>query len=178
MAKYPKPPDRRQRRNKASQQLRPVVAAPEPPDGLLKLTREAWAVYWQSEVAQATRDVHFPVVVRLFRLMDERERAYRSVRQNGRVTEGSRGQPTLNPLLRYIALCDAEIRQLEDRLGLSPRGMALLGGHFAHAQRSLDDLDALGHDDGIEEQELDPRVLPISAARREDAVPPNTTEER
>lgn len=161
MPNYPKPPDRRQGRRKASQRLRPVVAAPEPPDGLLKITRDAWATFWRSEVAQATREEHLPIAMRLFCLMDERERAYRSVREHGRLTQGSQGQPILNPLLRYIALCDAEIRQLEDRLGLSPRGMALLGGHFAQAHRSLDELNAQG--DATEQDEEDPRVLPIKA---------------
>lgn len=163
MANYPKPPDRRQGRRKAGQSFRPVVAAPEPPDGLLKVTRGAWAAYWGSEMAQATREAHRPTVVRLFCLMDERERSYRLVRRDGRMTLGSQGQPTLNPLLRYIALCDAEIRQLEDRLGLSPRGMALLGGHFAPAQRSLDEVNAHVDAEAIEEED-DPRVLPIRPA--------------
>lgn len=97
-----------------------------------------------------------PVITRLFTRYDERERAYRAVRKQGRVTTGSQGQVVAHPLLKYIDACDAEIRQLEDRLGLSPRGMAQLGANFAAAQKTLDDLnkslddtdvDGNGHDD-------------------------------
>lgn len=104
--------------------------------------------YWTDEVAQAARPSHMPVITRLFQRYDERERAYRTVKKQGRVTTGSQGQVVAHPLLKYMDACDAEIRQLEDRLGLSPRGMAQLGANFAAAKKSLDDLnDQLNHTD-------------------------------
>lgn len=120
---------------------KPVM--PAAPDGILKLTRDRWKVYWSSDLSRATRDAHLPIVERLFYRYDERERAYRAVRKKGRVVEGSQGQLVQHPLLKYIDACDAEIRQLEDRLGLSPRGLARLGSSFAPGDVRSAGLDAI-----------------------------------
>lgn len=161
----PKPDDRRQRRNKLS----PLVLgdsrrAPDPPQGLLRIWSDRWVLYWQSELAQAARDAHLPMIERLFFRYDERERAYRAVRREGRVTRGSQGQMVAHPLLRYIDACDMEIRQLEDRLGLSPRSMAALGIAFAGAQKSLDDLNRSMEEDEPGEDDTsnnDPRIAVV-----------------
>ena len=155
-----KTPERRQgHRASRTLVLRPAQKVPRAPDGLLVLTKERWAVYWKSDLASATREAHLPIVERLFYRYDERERAYRAVRRQGRVTEGSQGQLVAHPLLKYIDACDAEIRQLEDRLGLSPRGMAQLGSSFIAAQRSLDDLNrSMESEPEDHDRDVDPRV--------------------
>lgn len=124
--------------------------------------RDRWLAYWQSELAQAARAVHVPIVERLFLRYDERERAYRTMRKQGRVTKGSQGQLVAHPLLKYIDACDAEIRQLEDRLGLSPRSMAALGSGFAKAQKSLDDLNSDMENDTQDDSDTDPRLAVVS----------------
>jgi P27 family predicted phage terminase small subunit len=136
------------------------VRMPKPPDGMLAKTRDRWKVYWLSEIARATREAHIPIVERLFMRYDERERAYRSVRKQGRVTKGSMGQLVPHPLLKYIDACDSEIRQLEDRLGLSPRGMAQLGSTFASAEKNLNDLNRSLEEDEDDNNvsDADPRV--------------------
>lgn len=158
----PKPEARRQRRNARSRfALVPGEAReiPSPPDDLLPSTVESWNAYWADDVARAARPSHLPVITRLFLRYDERERAYRVVKENGRVTTGSQGQVVAHPLLKYIDSCDAEIRQLEDRLGLSPRGMAQLGANFAAAKKSLDDLnDQLNQTDDADGHSDDPRL--------------------
>lgn len=155
----PKPAEQRQgHRTRHALVLRVAAKVPRAPAGLLAQTRERWGVYWRSELASATREAHLPVVERLFYRYDERERAFRAVRKYGRVVRGSQGQPVANPLLRYIDACDAEIRQLEDRLGLSPRGMAQLGVNFANAQKSLDDLNRTMEPEGDDDRDEDPRV--------------------
>ena len=65
-------------------------------------------------------------IERLFDLYDERERAYQDFRRQ-RFVKGSQGQDVLNPLGRLIASFDGEIRQLEDRLGFSPKSRLNLG---------------------------------------------------
>jgi len=160
MPRFPKPPGARQgHRGRKSVEVGRIATVPTPPAGLSKTHREDWTTYWESDVARAARPVHVPVVSRLFVLRNERDEGYRKVRRDGHYIGGSQGQPVLNPMLRRIAECDAEIRQLEDRLGLNPRSMALLGAHFAAAQRSLEDLDqdALAENDDVD----DPRVLRI-----------------
>ena len=53
---------------------------------------------------------------------------------------GSQGQPVANPLARVVLGYDAEIRQLEDRLGLSPRARANLGISVGEAVKKLEDM--------------------------------------
>ena len=139
-----KPPERRQRRNArwGAQLVRSaqVEAVPEAPRDLLRVTRELWKSYWASAVAEVVeRATDLPAIRRLFTLHDERERAYRAYRKD-RLVEGSKGQPVVNPIARQMSSMDAEIRQLEDRLGLTPKARAQLGVTFGKAQRSLEDL--------------------------------------
>lgn len=159
----PKAIDRRQRRNKGALALHAIGDMPAPPDRLLKETRDQWEAYWNSDLAHAVKDPQRNGVGRLFKLYDERERSYRQVRQKGRLVKGSQGQLVASPLLRYIAQCDAEIRQIEDRLGLNPRAWAQLGTAFASAQKNLDDLNtSLEHDDSEDDgNDADPRLVKV-----------------
>lgn len=105
----PKPPSRRRRRNAVAGEgklaKRRTDTAPELPKGFawLEWTREYWATIWDSPMAtrwMVPYDV--PALVRLAKLQ---ERAL--VDDDRKVL--------------------SEIRQLEDRFGLSPRGRRLLG---------------------------------------------------
>lgn len=159
-----KPDHLRQRRNKRSPLvLRGERKIPDAPEGLLKIWERRWYSYWHSELAQAARESHLPMIERLFFRYDERERAYRTVRKKGRLVFGSQGQLVQNPLLKYIDACDNEIRQLEDRLGLSPKSMAALGSAFAGAQKSLDELNGSAEDDDTSDDDnADPRISVVS----------------
>jgi hypothetical protein len=116
----PKPAERRQRRN--PRDLGTVVSVPQTarpapamPAGLLAPVRASWAAFWASEQASLV----MPADHRrwcVFSLLDERERSAKAARRQ-RLVEGSQGQLVLNPLLKYVASLDAEIRQLEDRFG-------------------------------------------------------------
>lgn len=162
MPRLPKPPGRRQGHGKRrTVELRAITEAPRPPDDLLRVTRDWWGEYWRSDLARATRRAQLPVVTRLAQLYDERERAFRALRRHGRLVAGSEGQAVLSPLARYVAMCDAEIRQIEDRLGLSPRALAMLTTHFVGAQKSLDELNAQLGDEDDHDDANDPRVLSI-----------------
>ena len=144
MPPLPKPAARRQRQNRPaliSMPTRPSVT-PQPPEGLLAASVSAWDALWASPVASTYLASDLPALRRLFALSDERERAFRAAVKSGRMTEGHKGQPVLNPALRYVGDLDAEIRQLEDRFGLTPRARMQLGVAFGEAHRSLDALNA------------------------------------
>lgn len=79
-----------------------------------------------------------PAVERLWGLYDERERLARLARAEP-FTAGKSG-PVPNPVWRQVRQCDSEIRQLEDRFGLSPMARLRLGVRFGKAARSLDEL--------------------------------------
>lgn len=144
----PKDPERRQRRNAAKDLavVTPGLAAPgmpPPPSGLLKLTRERWAAFWASPVAKLADPVSdLPALERLFRLYDDLERSHATVRREGHMVRGSQGQAVMNPLLRHMQAVQAEVRQLEDRFGLSPRARLSLNVTLGEAAKSLADLNA------------------------------------
>lgn len=156
-----KPAHLRQRRNKPTSLVvvREGFGQPAPQKVWLAQTKAAWSTYWASELSAAIREAQLPMVVRLFALRDERERSYRVVVSGKRLVPGSKGQPVLNPLIDYVARCDGEIRQLEDRLGLSPRSMVALGQSFAKAAKSLDDLNRSVAE--VDEDEDDPRRIQV-----------------
>ena len=140
-----------------------AAAVPEVPQtqpALLKRTREWWESVWRSQIAGSwDRESDLPAVERLAKLHDDRERAVRSYRQEPLV-EGSQGQPVLNPLRSVVAECDKEIRQLEDRLGLSPLARLKLGVTFGEMHRSLEGLtgEITADDDDDGDADDDPRV--------------------
>jgi P27 family predicted phage terminase small subunit len=118
----------------------------------LKVTRDNWNSYWSSRLAQSVDASDMPAIIRLFTMHDERERAYRAYRKE-RLVLGSKGQMVISPLARVMTTLDAEIRQMEDRLGMTPKARAQLGISFTEAVKSMSQLNAaLEVDD-----EVDPR---------------------
>lgn len=131
MPRPPKPKPLRQNRERRDYGLVPLeqhpMPAPNAPSGLLTSLRRTWTAFWGSPLAQnVVLPTDIPALERLWRLYDERERASRAARRQ-RIVVGSQGQPVLHPLLRYVGDLDAEIRQLEDRFGLTPLARLRLG---------------------------------------------------
>lgn len=167
-----KPADRRQRRNENIALVLPTAGGeaakvvplriPEARKVWLKTTQQQWEVFWTSPLAQVV-EAHNdrPAVDRLFCLRDERERAYNAFRKQ-RLVLGSQGQKVINPLGRLIAVLDSEIRQIEDRFGLSTRSRLQLGIAYGEAAKSLESMNrALDEDDDDDQEAGDPReILP------------------
>ncbi len=139
----PKPVERRQHRARGDLGLVALdggeVEVPAPPKGVLKATRDWWTELWTSPLAQAYETTDVPSLRRLAELYDERKRAYDAFKRQ-RLTAGSSGQPRLNPLGKFIHELDVEIRNLEDRFGLSPMSRLKLGVQFGEAHKSLEAL--------------------------------------
>lgn len=129
------------------------------PANLLASTKAIWRSFWRSALAQAVDpNTDTAAIVRLFTLLDERERAYRGFRRK-RLMEGSQGQSVLNPLARAMNAFDPEIRQLEDRLGMTPRARLQLGITLGEAAKSLAELNRILEEDSNDEEneDRDPR---------------------
>lgn len=172
MPRPPKPAAERQRTNSPSVGLVLIedkrVVAPSAPKGLLKSTTDAWTVFWRSQMAQLVQvDTDLPALTRLFALYDEHERCYRASRED-RLVIGSQGQYVLNPLYRQMVTLETEIRNLEDRFGLSPMARLKLGITFGEAHRSLDSLNRAALEDIDDDHEPqaddDPRIKIVSPA--------------
>ena len=108
----------------------------------LKNTKEWWNNFWDSDLATAI-DIKsdLPVLERLASLMDERERIFKQAKKD-RLVVGSQGQVVLNPLYSALLKIDAEIRNLEDRIGLNPKARVSLGIQIGQAKKSLADLNS------------------------------------
>lgn len=106
----------------------------------LKSTKIWWNNFWNSDVATAI-DIKsdLPVIERLASLIDERERIFKQAKKE-RLVVGSQGQAVLNPLYNAMLKIDAEIRNLEDRIGLNPKARVTLGIQLVSAKKSLSDL--------------------------------------
>lgn len=152
MPRLPKPKPLRQNTERRDYGLVAVdgglsAPVPDPPPGLLTVTRADWDAFWRSPLAQtAIPDTDGPSIRRLFVLRDQAERMTRLIRKTPLV-EGSRGQIRPNPLGAQLAAMLAEVRQLEDRFGLSPMARLRLGVQMGDAARSLADLNAELHAD-------------------------------
>lgn len=132
-----------------------VVLVPVPPRSILSTTKQAWDAFWQSDLAKLVKDSDTPALERLFSLYDERERCYRSAKKN-RLVAGSQGQWVLNPLYKQMNVLDTEIRNMEDRFGLSPMARLKLGVQFGEAHKSLEEMNRSL--DADTEAEPDPRA--------------------
>jgi len=108
----------------------------------LKNTKLWWEDFWNSDLASAidTKSDQ-SAVYRLATLIDERERVYKQAKKD-RLVVGSQGQVVLNPLYSAMLKLDAEIRQLEDRIGMNPKSRVSLGISIGQAKRTLADLNA------------------------------------
>lgn len=106
----------------------------------LKNTKIWWNNFWESDLATAI-DIKsdLPVLERLASLMDERERIFKQAKKD-RLVVGSQGQVVLNPLYSALLKIDAEIRNLEDRIGLNPKARVSLGISIGQAKKTLADL--------------------------------------
>jgi hypothetical protein len=90
-----------------------VAAPPAAPAGLSKVALDAWAGFWRSPVSQAVdRDADMPALHRWIEAVNDRERIVKVVRKQPLV-DGSKGQPTLNPLVRMLADLESNIRRAE-----------------------------------------------------------------
>ena len=108
----------------------------------LKNTKLWWEDFWNSDLATAidTKSDQ-SAVYRLATLIDERERIYKQAKKD-RLVVGSQGQVVLNPLYSAMLKLDAEIRQLEDRIGMNPKARVSLGISIGQAKKTLADLNA------------------------------------
>ena len=177
----PKPEGQRQRRNPTKKPAlgksvipakiaAPVAAnVPKPTSRWRAVTKSDWKAIWSHPITMAMdRTLHEPQMRRLFDLRDDREVIAAIVRAEP-VVEGSQGQSRPHPLMARLGQLESEIRQLEDRNGLSPKSMADLGVSFGAAKKSLDDLAQGIEDDddqGDFEDEEDPRIIDIQEAPR------------
>lgn len=152
MPRLPKPKPLRQNTERRDYGLVPLdgglaAPVPQPPVGLLAVTRADWEAFWRSPLAStALPDTDGPSIRRLFVLRDQAERIGRVTRREP-VVRGSMGQPRPNPLYQTLSAILAEVRQLEDRFGLSPMARLRLGVQLGDAARSLADLNAELHAD-------------------------------
>lgn len=88
-------------------------------------------------MARATVPSDLTALSRLFELLDERARCWASLRKGDRLVRSSSEQLVAHPLYRRVSMLDAEIRQLEDRFGMTPAARARRGLSLDEARRRM-----------------------------------------
>ena len=141
------------------------LAAPPPPAGLTKTTRDRWARFWSTPMAGLVKPSDMPALERLFQLYADEAKARRAVRGKWMVA-GSMGQLVAHPLLGESSRWRKEILDLERQFGIAgPLSRLKLGVEFGAAARSLADLNAeIEADDDRDEDataEEDPRLVVV-----------------
>jgi hypothetical protein len=117
-----------------------ALAVPPPPSDLSARYVAQWEAFWSSPLVRViVPELDIDGIETLFRLRDERDRAFRAGRRK-RFIRGSHGQPVINPLLQYAQSLQKDVRAAEDRLAGSPKSRMTLGVLFGDMTRSLDDL--------------------------------------
>ena len=113
---------------------------PKPYSSWLKITKERWDTYWESDLSKLTQLVDLPILERLFQYYDETERASRTIRKmgsKGLLSKGSTGQPKVNPLIELVLKLEDKMLKLENELGLTPLARQRLGIAFGEAAMNL-----------------------------------------
>lgn len=124
-----------------------LANVPEPPPGLTARTKGTWVKFWTSSVSAVVNlESDVEVLNRWILNVDEWHRVIRQIRREGRVVDGSKGQPTAHPLIGYKGNLETAIKDAENQLGLTPAARARLGIKFAEAKKATtasinDDLD-------------------------------------
>src|SRR5688500_2877872 len=97
------------------------MEAPPPEKECLAHPVAAWTAYWADPISTvAKRTCGMPALKRLCGMRDKVYR-YERAADGNELIEGSQGQLRLNPLLKQRDDLLVEIRQLEDRFGLTPK---------------------------------------------------------
>jgi hypothetical protein len=163
MAGYPKPADRRLRRNfrnEVGEVVPPPVSRPVPlaeVDWLPETVTE-WNEYWVSDVSGLVNSVgDVSALRRLFNYRDEHTRALRMYREN-RTALGSHKQEKTSPAGMMMIRLEKVILLLEDRYGLSALARLRLGAQLGGATKSLTEMNAalaneVTEDDGGNDEE-------------------------
>lgn len=129
-----KPADERQRRNTYATVGVPAIPVgdpPSPPDKLRPSIAVTWLDFWRTPMAGLVAPSDLPALRRLWSLREESARAYELMLVAG--DEGMVADPAWGRLAIRI---DAEIRQLEDRFGLTPAARLRFVSELDDAQRA------------------------------------------
>ena len=149
---------------------------PKPYRQWLKITRERWDTYWDSDLSQMTQLVDLPALERLFQYYDQIDRANRGIRKGGSknlLGVGSKGQQKLHPLIELVIKLEDKVLKLENELGLTPLARQRLGIAFGEASMSILDLQKFMENDWDDYD--DPRLIMVE----DDGSPlPKVSEEK
>ena len=116
------------------------LQAPPPPEGIRAELVTWWNAYFQSDIARAVyRSSDLPALERLVSLYELRAVAF-ELGVAEPIVRGGNNQKTENPMLKALTRYDADITQLEDRFGLTPRARVNLGIQVGTATKALEDM--------------------------------------
>lgn len=121
-----------------------AVEVPKPPTGLLKASREAWAMFWVIPEAIMLRPHHMPALRRLVQLYDEEERIRRRVaRQRPVPMPAAVGLDGIAQLGELVLETETRMVQLPGHLGIGSQGQIVESPDFKALQKVRERIQAL-----------------------------------
>lgn len=111
---------------------REELEVPDPPADLRPAALTAWHDFWRSDAARAAQPADHRSIRRWAEALDQIERLNEVLRKpadegGGMFTQGSHGQPRLNPLISEIRHLEAVVERAEDRHGMNAQSRMRLG---------------------------------------------------
>jgi P27 family predicted phage terminase small subunit len=103
----------------------PADAPPEPPDSLGPVGQDAWTRWWKSASWLVESDAFGLLIV--CQLLDALEEIRLRMAADGRVQDGSKGQPVAHPLHQAQNSLTHLLTSLMNDYGLTPAGRRRLG---------------------------------------------------
>ena len=159
----PKPASERIRRNSpvsahAPEELQ-VAKIPRARSTWPKTVQGEWRAFWKQDVGRLITDSSLPALFRLFDLKSERAEIAGLI-GGAFLVQGERGGQSVHPLIRPLRQIDNEIRQCEDRFGLTPVARLRLGVQVVQARSAVAD-ELRRAEPEVQVDRRDPRVMDV-----------------
>lgn len=116
------------------------VEIPDPPRGLRKAGKEAWARLWSVGSAWLSPITDWDIMVRLCEAHDERDLLRKEVRKHGRYSFGSMGQTVTHPAVDQLRTLEGLITRWESLCGFTPSDRSRLGVAEVEKLSKMDEL--------------------------------------
>jgi P27 family predicted phage terminase small subunit len=122
------------------QPLAPVagLSIPEPicPPNVREDAKSVWRALWASPLAGAFKASDVPALRRWLWWLNEWLRSSEMMAESSPTIAGAKG-PILNPLARYVKLCEASCRELEKAFGMDALSRLRLGLTLVEEQSAI-----------------------------------------
>lgn len=107
--------------------VRETAEVPPVPSHLGPIGQDVWQFVWSFGGEFYTPENDLLIITRYCELHERREKLLASMDELGWMVEGQRGESKINPLFRALSDAEAQLLQIEKKMGLTPEDRIRLG---------------------------------------------------